>query len=206
MASISLSGNGKRVAFGRTAASGSVAVYEAPANPPPPPPPPLDASGAVSASCSSGGNSRATGGTITTFGDYTIHTFTSSGTFTVTDSTLEKVDVLVVGGGGAGNNAGGGAGGGGGVIYDPNSALSSTTVTVTVGDGGSAGDGGNSNFDGLVASGGKFSSTWASGSSGYGTSRTGVALSTSNAGGAYDLTTQCGWRRWRRWWCWRGLH
>ena len=106
----------------------------------------------------------------------------------MTDSTLEKVDVLVVGGGGAGNNAGGGAGGGGGVIYDPNSTLSSTTVTVTVGDGGSAGDGGNSNFDGLVASGGKFSSTWASGSSGYGTSRTGVALSTSNAGGAYDGT------------------
>jgi hypothetical protein len=28
------------------------------------------------------GAQRATGGTITTSGDYTIHTFTSSGTFT----------------------------------------------------------------------------------------------------------------------------
>ena len=143
----------------------------------------------VAASCSSSGDSRATGGTVTTVGEYTIHTFTSSGTFQVTDAALKKVDVLVVGGGGAGNNAGGGAGGGGGVIYDPNSTLSSTTATVTVGGGGSSGDGGSSVFDGLVASGGKFShSGWASGSSGYGTSRTGVALSTPNAGGAYDGT------------------
>ena len=50
----------------------------------------------------------ATGGTITTVGDYKVHTFTSSGTFTVSDA-------------GAGNNGGieyliiaGGAGGGAG--------------------------------------------------------------------------------------------
>ena len=37
-------------------------------------------------------DARATGGTITTFGDYVIHTFMSSGTFEVTDSTLTEVD------------------------------------------------------------------------------------------------------------------
>jgi hypothetical protein len=62
-----------------------------------------------SSSCSS---SRATGGNVTTFGDYVIHSFTSSGTFEVTDSTLTEVDVLVVGGGAGGaggdnNNWGG---------------------------------------------------------------------------------------------------
>lgn len=65
----------------------------------------------------------ATGGTITTCGDYKIHTFTSSGTFTVTCAGNPEggstVDYLVIGGGaggGAGNpgetgGAGGGAGG-----------------------------------------------------------------------------------------------
>ena len=42
----------------------------------------------------------ATGGTITTSGDYTIHTFTSSGVFTPIRGNI--VDYLVVGGGGAG--------------------------------------------------------------------------------------------------------
>ena len=47
------------------------------------------------------------------------------------------------------------------VIYDPNSALSSTTVWVTVGSSASVSYCSSySNVDGLVASGGKFSSTW----------------------------------------------
>ena len=41
-----------------------------------------------------------TGGTITTSGSYTIHTFTSSGTFTTGKS--GNVELLVVGGGGGG--------------------------------------------------------------------------------------------------------
>jgi len=62
----------------------------------------------------------ATGGTVTTTGDYKIHTFTGPGTFCVTcvGNTVgsNKVDYLVVaGGGGAGNNWNlGGSGGGGG--------------------------------------------------------------------------------------------
>jgi len=62
----------------------------------------------------------ATGGTITTCGDYKIHTFTSPGTFCVsqlaTNPTNNNVDYLVVAGGAAGghNNGGFNAGGGGG--------------------------------------------------------------------------------------------
>jgi hypothetical protein len=58
----------------------------------------------------------ATGGTITTCGDYKIHTFTSPGTFTVCSVGnpigSNTVDYLVVaGGGGGGDRGGGGAGG-----------------------------------------------------------------------------------------------
>ena len=107
-------------------------------------------------------DARATGGTITTFGDYIIHNFTSSGIFTVTDSSLTEVEVLVVGGGGGGGSPyGGGGGGGGAVEQNANKALSSSSITVTVGNGGigadpsaSAGDGYPSIFDDLVANGG----------------------------------------------------
>ena len=61
----------------------------------------------------------ATGGTITTSGNFKIHTFTGPGTFTVTNagspSGSDTVDYLVVAGGGAGastyRSGGGGAGG-----------------------------------------------------------------------------------------------
>ena len=45
----------------------------------------------------------ATGGTITTDGDYKVHTFTTSGTFTVTEAgTNAEVEYLVIAGGGGG--------------------------------------------------------------------------------------------------------
>jgi hypothetical protein len=66
----------------------------------------------------------ATGGTITTCGDYKIHTFTGPGTFTVTcagnAAGSNSVDYLTIGGGGSGGSracsgttdpGGGGAGG-----------------------------------------------------------------------------------------------
>jgi len=103
--------------------------------------------GAVSASCSSGGNSRATGGTVTTFGDYTIHNFTSSGTFQVTDSTLTEVELLVVGGGGGGSGGGystpeyrAGGGGGGEVVHHASKNVAVQSYTVSIGDGGSGGN------------------------------------------------------------------
>ena len=120
--------------------------------------------------------------TITTFGDYVIHNFTSNGTFAVTDSSLTEVDVLVVGGGGGGGGFDtGGGGGGGAVLYSASKTLSSSSITVTVGTGGTgtswpAGDGGASAFDSMVANGGK------AGSSDNGAS--GGASGSGNAGGS----------------------
>jgi hypothetical protein len=102
----------------------------------------------------------ATGGTITTSGDFKIHTFTSSGTFTVTDAGSaagsNTVDYLVVasggsGGAGAGNNLTYGAGGAGAGGYResfPNPATGGLSVSaqgypITIGAGGAATSGQN---------------------------------------------------------------
>jgi len=102
----------------------------------------------------------ATGGTITTSGDFKIHTFNSSGTFTVTNAGnacgSNTVDHLVVAGGGGGGGAGGpnngtaGGGGAGGYRESfPNPAtgglpVSAQAYPITVG-GGASGGGGNPN-------------------------------------------------------------
>ena len=120
------------------------------------------------------GISVATGGTITTDGDYKVHSFTSNGTFEVTsitntDPTLTgaataEVEYLIIAGGGAGaadgsttpGNGGGGSGG-----YIPGSALlTAQTYAVVVGAGGvgalsaSAVTGGDSVFNSITADGG----------------------------------------------------
>ena len=60
------------------------------------------------------------GGTVTTDGDYKVHTFTSSGTLSVLSVPPgQSMSYLIVAGGGdgtRGSNAGGGGGGGGGVL------------------------------------------------------------------------------------------
>jgi hypothetical protein len=67
----------------------------------------------------------ATGGTISTFGAYKLHVFTSSGTFTAEAS--GAVDVLVVAGGGAG-----------GLVYTANHAVTAQAYSIVVGSGGAA--------------------------------------------------------------------
>jgi hypothetical protein len=84
-------------------------------------------------------NIVASGGTVTYDGNYVIHTFTNSGTFTINQAV--NAEVLVVaggGGGGAGINGYGGSGGGGagGVIYNANYSISANSYSVTVGAGG----------------------------------------------------------------------
>ncbi|KKP92726.1 MAG: hypothetical protein UR96_C0006G0002 [candidate division WS6 bacterium GW2011_GWC1_36_11] len=78
----------------------------------------------------------ATGGTVTYSGGYTIHTFTSTGSFVANAS--GNVDVLVVGGGGGGggSNGAGGGGGAGGVTYSTGVSVAESTYTATVGTGG----------------------------------------------------------------------
>jgi hypothetical protein len=113
----------------------------------------------------------ATGGTITTCGNYKIHTFTGPGTFTVsnagTPSGSNTVDYLVAagggGGGGRGTSAGGASGGGAGGYRESSGAASgcytrsplgacvsalpvtATAYPITVGAGGTGGPAGNNN-------------------------------------------------------------
>lgn len=115
---------------------------------------------------------KATGGnSIYRDSSYWYHIFTSSGTFTPSES-LSNVDYLVVAGGGGGGISAGGGGGGGGVRSTISStggggsvesklSLSATSYAVTVGAGGSAsapgvqaGQGGNSTFATITSTGG----------------------------------------------------
>jgi len=79
------------------------------------------------------------GASVSTNGNYTVFTYNSSGTFTV--SQPGYVSVLIVGGGGGGGwNVGGGGGAGGMVFFDLVSkpmTLTATSYAVTVGTGGS---------------------------------------------------------------------
>ena len=102
------------------------------------------------------GSILAEGGTIVTSGNYKLHIFTGSGSFTITavPSSGAYVDWLVVAGGGGGGGRHGGGGGGGGVVYVSQSTVLTTgTYTVTVGAGGTGaltdvagGNGANSSF------------------------------------------------------------
>ncbi len=96
----------------------------------------------------------ATGGTVTTDGDYKVHTFTSSGTFAV--STISsgdgEVDYLIIAGGGGAGISNSGGGGAGGRLYLENYTgfSASTNYAITVGAGGAAR---NSSSNGNGASG-----------------------------------------------------
>ena len=120
---------------------------------------------------------EATGGTITTSGDFKIHTFTGNGTFEVTaggsSAGNDKVDYMVIaGGGGAGSSFGGGGGAGGyresytpavsgpytaSPLANPDGALTlgAGSFPITVGAGGSTNaSGSNSVFSSITSAGG----------------------------------------------------
>jgi len=96
----------------------------------------------------------ATGGTVTTSGGYTIHTFTSNGTLTVTSGCSNAEYLIVAGGGGGGTGIGGG-GGAGGLLQGTGTTLTAQAYSIVVGSGGGAdASGNNSSFNGLTAIGG----------------------------------------------------
>lgn len=98
-----------------------------------------------------------TGGTITSSGGYRYHTFSSSGTFTVSSGFSATADALVVAGGGGGGSPNQGGGGGAGGYIATTKTLSSYTGsnTITIGAGGSLGaNGANSTALGSTATGG----------------------------------------------------
>lgn len=117
-----------------------------------------------------------TGGTITRYDTYQVHTFTSSGTFI--PNANANIDLLVVGGGGGGGKYGGGGGGAGGYRTFSNIAVTANTsynVTIGTGGGGSTGFS-NRGFNGTSSSFGD-SGLYVSAGGGGGASR----LDTANA-------------------------
>ena len=102
----------------------------------------------------------ATGGTKTTSGNKTIHSFTSPGNFVVSNGGPVNY-LLIAGGGGAGFDVGG-AGGAGGLHYKESHPVTAQTYPVTIGGGGAPGpgqsqrgsSGGDSSAFGITAGGG----------------------------------------------------
>ena len=132
------------------------------------------------------------GGNVSTSGSYTIHTFTSSGTFTNTINNLNVEYLVVAGGGGGGAKRGGGGGAGG--MRTGSLTLSTGGKTVTVGAGGgrsgggfSSGNSGNSSvFDSITSNGGGYGgarNNGGSGGSGGGNGRSDGAGGTSGGSG-----------------------
>ena len=102
---------------------------------------------------------QATGGTITYSGGYTIHTFTSSGTFTVTSGSGDVEYLVVAGGGGATTTYGSGGGGGAGGFRAGTLGVTPQAYPITVGAGGASGagaggNGGDSIFSTITSTGG----------------------------------------------------
>ena len=77
----------------------------------------------------------ATGGTVSTTGDFKVHQFTGDGDFIVSagGGPLGKVDYLVVGGGGGGGKRGGGGGAGGHRTSFPSPGCNAGTIPLTPG-------------------------------------------------------------------------
>jgi len=106
----------------------------------------------------------AIGGTVVEAEGYRIHTFTSSGTFSVIDGSGGVEALIIAGGGGGGNGGltlgegGGGGGGAGGVIQLSSQFVSTGSYSIVVGAGGVGGlnntNGGNSSVLGFTAAGG----------------------------------------------------
>lgn len=115
----------------------------------------------------------ATGGTVTTGRNTNIHTFNTSGTFTVTSSPPNSfATVIIVAGGGGGGAGNGGGGGAGGFIYLGALNIPVGTYNITVGTGGAGatamGAGAPYGGDGVQRPGSQGTNTSAFGYTAYG--------------------------------------
>lgn len=138
----------------------------------------------------------ATGGVTTTSGNYKIHTFTSSGTFTpITVPTNSTIEYLVIAGGGAGGYDRGGGGGAGGLLTGIGFVVTpGVPINVIVGAGATASathsdtpsKGGNSEFSTIISigGGGGISADRTAGTTQVGGSGGGGAGQYINSGGA----------------------
>ena len=129
------------------------------------------------------------GGSLTTIGNNNYVTFTSGGTFTVTQATVNAAFnyILVGGGGGGGGLAGGssnqqsqaGGGGAGGVVVKSNQQLVGSYGISIGGGGGSSSQGGDTTFNGYTAYGG--------GAGGNANPTVGSAGGSGGGGGSYQI-------------------
>jgi hypothetical protein len=140
----------------------------------------------------------ASGGTISTVGNYIVHTFTANGTFTPVLS-ISNVEVLIVAGGGGSSIDGGSGypgGGAGGVLSLSSGTLSSQNYAVVVGAGGAIGtNGSNSSFNASMVIGGGYGGTIAAsgGNGGSGGGGYPAGTGTSGQGNNGGLTNANGW-------------
>jgi len=153
----------------------------------------------------------ASGGTVTTCGNFKIHTFTGPGTFTVSNAGnaagSDTVSYLVVGGGGAGSQSIGGGGGAGGFregrtttcsyTVSPLNApaglpVSAQAYPITIGAGGAGAtppaptlgsSGADSTFSTITSAGGGFGSNNSPGVGGPGGSGGGASGNVPGSGG-----------------------
>jgi len=154
----------------------------------------------------------ATGGTITTCGNFKIHTFTGSGTFCVSSggnvAGSNTVDYLVVAGGGGGTiscNVGGGGGAGGFRFFAPTPSIpgapgaplngpaalpvSAQGYPITVGGGGASSPSGSPSRSGTVSIFSTISSAGGGGGGGNALSQiTGEPGGSGGGGGSYGPT------------------
>ena len=148
---------------------------------------------------------QATGGTITTSGDFKIHTFTGDGCFVVSQlgnspavptggpNTVSYVVVAGGGGGGVGQGGGGGAGGfregrditpsytASPLVAPAGLTITATTFPITVGAGGAGAPSGSSK--GISGSNSIFSTITSAGGGGGGTANAPAGLQPGIAGG-----------------------
>lgn len=130
----------------------------------------------------------ATGGTITTDGDFKVHKFTSNGTYVLSapDNGFAEVDILIVGGGGnapgGSSSLGGGGGGGGGLYYKTGTSLAAGSYSVVVGAASA-----DSSFAGITAlaggDGGSQNAGQAGGSGGGGVGNAAAGATSNNTQG-----------------------
>ena len=109
-----------------------------------------------------------TGGTVTEFGGYKIHTFDSSDNLTVNVS--KDIEYLIVAGGGAGGWDVGGGGGAGGLLSGSETIANPGTYPIVIGAGAAyitsnseRNSGSNSSFRSLTAIGGGAGGNWCNG-------------------------------------------
>jgi hypothetical protein len=130
----------------------------------------------------------ATGGTTSTANNYNVHSFTSSGTFTITNGP-GVLDALLIGGGGGGANTGSG-GGAGGVVID-SAYLAAGAYAATVGAGGAGGA--TTAAPGVVGNNTVFgNSIFTALGGGRGVSHGGSAGGNGGSGGGGSITTSGG--------------